>query len=212
MNITNKILIVGITPYFLDKEIFWFQENLKNILKACNSQSFFEDNVIFLEKNQTYNFSQFLRKLDEMGYEKVFRVQDAGEFSQKGGVVDVFPINEMGAVRLDFLGNKLDEIKLLDIKIDDENKSKDILKKRLKSQKLFFDIKGLKPNDYLVHLDHGVGKFTEITSFDVSGPNPQKYYVLEYANEDKLYVPLGLERKISRYVGFQDPKVARLGT
>ena len=110
------------------------------------------------------------------------------------------------------MGNKIDEIKLLDIKIDDENKSKDILKKRLKSQKLFFDIKGLKPNDYLVHLDHGVGKFTEITSFDVSGPNPQKYYVLEYANEDKLYVPLGLERKISRYVGFQDPKVARLGT
>ncbi|MCX6723263.1 MAG: helicase-related protein, partial [Candidatus Staskawiczbacteria bacterium] len=38
------------------------------------------------------------------------------------------------------------------------------------------------------------------------------YYVLEYAQEDKLYVPLGLERKLSRYFGFQDPKVSRLGS
>ena len=40
----------------------------------------------------------------------------------------------------------------------------------------------------------------------------QNYYVLEYDQEDKLYVPVGLERKLSRYVGFQDPKVSRLGS
>ncbi len=39
-----------------------------------------------------------------------------------------------------------------------------------------------------------------------------KYYVLEYDKDDKLYVPLGLERKLSRYVGFQDPKISRLGS
>jgi transcription-repair coupling factor (superfamily II helicase) len=38
------------------------------------------------------------------------------------------------------------------------------------------------------------------------------YYVLEYAKEDKLFVPVGLERKLSRYVGFQDPTIARLGS
>ena len=208
----DQILIVSVTPYFLDKEIFWFQENLQDILKAVNSQSFFQDNIIFLKKNQSHNFSQLLRKLDEMGYEKVFKVEGQGEFSQRGGIVDIFPINTLGAVRLDFLGDKIDEIKLLDIKIENENKAKDILKKKLKSQKLFSDIKGLKPNDYLVHLDHGVGKFVEIKSFDISDSNSQKYYILEYANEDKLYVPLGLERKLSRYVGFYNPKVSRLGS
>ncbi|MDO8486378.1 MAG: helicase-related protein [Candidatus Staskawiczbacteria bacterium] len=216
MNITdndiNQILIVSITPYFLDKEVFWFQENLKEILESSKTQSFFQNNIIFLEKNRSYNFSQFLRKLDEMGYEKVFNVQDPGEFSQRGGIIDVFPINTTVAVRLDFLGNSIDKIKLLDVKIDDEKKSKNILKKRLKSQELFSDIKKLKPNDYLVHLDHGVGKFIEMKSFDISDPKSQKYYALEYAKEDKLYVPLGLERKLSRYVGFSDPKVSRLGT
>jgi transcription-repair coupling factor (superfamily II helicase) len=217
----NQLLIVGITPYFLEKEAFWFEENLQKVLEARNTQNFFEDNVIFLEKparnadgiataggDQSLNFSQFLRKLDEMGYEKVFKVQEPGEFSQKGGVIDVFPINLKNAVRLDFLGNEVDQIKILeDAKVADEKRSKDILKKRLKSQKIFSDLKGLKPNDYLVHLDHGIGKFIGIENF-----SEQNYYVLEYAEEDKLYVPVGLERKLSRYVGFQDPKISRLGS
>lgn len=212
-NNLNKILIVGIAPYFLDKEAFWFEENLKHLLEARQTQSFFEDNIIFLEKDQSINFSGFLRKLDEMGYERVFKVQDPGEFSQRGGIVDVFPINSKNAVRLDFLGNEVDQIKVLeDVKIENEQKSKEILKKRLKSQKIFSDLKGLKQGDYLVHLDHGVGKFIEVASFNITDETAQKYYVLEYADEDKLYVPLGLEKKLSRYIGFQDPKVSRLGS
>ena len=211
-NILNQLLIVGITPYFLEKEGFWFEEHLQEILNARHSQNFFEDNIIFLEKDHSFQFSSFLRKLDEMGYEIVFKVSDPGEFSQRGGIVDVFPINTTNAVRLDFLGNEVDSIKLLDIKIDDEKKSKEVLKKKLKSQKLFSELKGLKPGDYLVHLDHGIGQFIGIEKFKTSAETFQEYYVLQYDKEDKLYVPLGLERKLSKYVGFQDPKISRLGS
>ena len=69
----NELLIVGITPYFLDKEVLWFNEHLKEILDARHTQSFFEDNIIFLEKDHSFQFSSFLRKLDEMGYERVFK-------------------------------------------------------------------------------------------------------------------------------------------
>jgi len=229
MNTINKdldqLLIVGITPYFLDKEFFWFQENLQRILDARKTQNFFEDNIIFLQKDHSFQFSSFLRKLDEMGYERVFKVSEPGEFSQRGGIIDVFPINMTNAVRLDFLGNEVDGIKILDVKISDEKKSKEILKKKLRSQKIFSELRGLKPDDYLVHLDHGIGKFTGFFSFNdqtykvsdrtlyIKDENTEKkYYVLEYAEGDKLYVPLGLERKLSRYVGFQDPKISRLGS
>ncbi|MCX6723844.1 MAG: helicase-related protein [Candidatus Staskawiczbacteria bacterium] len=208
----NQLLITGITPYFLDKEFFWFQEHLQEVLDARHSQNFFEDNIIFLEKDHSFQFSQFLRKLDEMGYERVFKVSDPGEFSQRGGIIDVFPINLANAVRLDFLGNEVDGISLLPIKIDDEKKAKELLKKKLKSQKIFSELKGLKPGDYLVHLDHGIGKFTGIEKFQTAISVFQEYYVLEYAQEDKLYVPVGLERKLSRYVGFHDPKISRLGS
>jgi len=202
----NQILVVSITPYFLEKQGFWFEENLEKLLQAKKTQSFFEDNIIYLEKDHSYNFGQILRKLDEMGYEKVFKVQEPGEFSQRGGIIEVFPINLVNAVRLDFLGNEVDEIKVLDIKVKNEEKSKELLKKKLKSQKLFSELKGLKEGDYLVHLDHGIGKFIGIENFEI------KYYVLQYDQNDKLYVPVGLERKLSRYVGFQDPHVSRLGS
>ncbi len=203
----NQLLIVGIAPYFLEKQAFWFEENLQQVLDARHTQNFFEDNVIFLQKDKSFQFSQFLRKLDEMGYERVFKVTDPGEFSQRGGIVDVFPINRLQAVRIDFLGNEVDSIKNLDIKISDEKRAHEILKKKLKSQKIFSELKGLNPGDYLVHLDHGIGQFIGIEKF-----SDQEYYVLLYDKEDKLYIPLGLERKLSRYVGFQDPKISRLGS
>jgi transcription-repair coupling factor (superfamily II helicase) len=215
MNLTsnlNKVLIVSITPYFLEKGFYWFTKNIERILEARKIQSFFEDNTSFLEKGHSYNFSQLLRKIDEMGYERVFKVSEPGEFSQRGGIIEIFPINLRNAVRLDFLGSELELIKELEIKIEDEKKAKDFLKNKLKSQKLFSDLKGLKPGDYLVHLDHGIGKFTGNEKFKVSEEKNQKYYVLEYAENDKLYVPLGLERKLSKYVGFQDPKISRLGS
>jgi len=68
---------------------------------------------------------------------------------------------------------------------------------------MFSDLKGLKPGDYLVHIDHGVARFLGIEN---------NCYVLEYSQGDKLYVPLELERKLSRYVGFVEPTINRLGS
>lgn len=203
----NSVLIVGLTPYFLEKGFLWFEKNLRKILEARKTQSFFEDNILHLERNQIYNFSQFLRKLDEMGYEKVLRVSEPGEFSQRGGIIDVFPVNLNLAVRFEFFGNQIENIEPLDIGVEDEKTSKEILKKKLKSQKLFSDLRGIKPGDYLVHLDHGIGIYNQQLTID-----NQQYYQLKYAVGDKLFVPVGLERKLSRYIGFVEPKISRLGS
>jgi transcription-repair coupling factor (superfamily II helicase) len=121
----------------------------------------------------------------------------------------------------------LETVQQLPITIEDEEKSKELLKKKLTSQKLFSDIKNVKPGDYLVHLDHGVGKFrgTEIMEtkrekFIIVDDRPllqadikkEEYYVLEYAQGDTLFVPTELNRKLSLYVGFGNPVVARLGS
>src|SRR3989344_3426927 len=224
-NERSEILIVGIHPYFLEKGNVWFQENLKQVLDARKTQQFFQDNTLFLEKDQQYSISELLRKLDELGYEKVLDVRSMGEFSHRGGIVEVFPVNSGNVLRVEFVGNRVDNIEPLDISEANEEQAKEILKKRLKSQKLFSDLQGLKQGDYVEHLDHGVARFTGI-SYLVSGilyreeeiPDTKyklqdtKYYVLEYAENDKLFVPLGLERKLSRYVGFAEPRISRLGS
>ena len=65
----DRVLIVGITPYFLERGNFWFKENLQKILAARKTQSFFQDNTIFLENGCDFNLSRLFRQLDEMGYE-----------------------------------------------------------------------------------------------------------------------------------------------
>jgi len=221
----NEILIVGVIPYFLERGNLWFEKNLEKILGARKTQTFFEDNTLFLVKNQSYNFSQFLRRLDEMGYEKVYKVSEPGEFSQRGGIIDLFPINLNCAIRFEFFGNQIASIEKPGIIIENELSAKELLKKKLKSQRLFSDLKGLKQGDYLVHLDHGIARFSRIEKSQFPIPNfqtklklqfpkfqTQDYYILEYAQGDKLYVPVGLERKLSRYIGFVAPKVSRLGS
>lgn len=154
--------------------------------------------------------SDLLRRLDELGYEKVFSAEEPGEFSSRGGTVELFPLHARNALRLEFFGNTVERIDVLqDVELRDEEKSKSILKKRLKSQKLYSDLHGLKEGDYLVHLDHGVGKYL---GKRLLSPDSQEYYALAYAKEDTLFVPVGLERKLSRYIGFTDPPVARLGS
>ncbi|MFC1630152.1 DEAD/DEAH box helicase [Patescibacteria group bacterium] len=204
---TDKAFITGITPYFLERGNLWFEKNRERILEAAKTQAFFKDNTLFLEKDQSFNVSQFLRKLDEMGYEKVLQISDPGEFSQKGGLIEVFPVNTSNALRFEFLGNNIESISELPISIKNEKAAKEILKKKLKSQKLFSNLKGLKPGDYVVHLDHGIGKYTKQLEI-----NESQYYELEYDKGDKLFIPFGLERKLSRYVGFIVPKPSRLGS
>ncbi|CAB4689407.1 MAG: transcription-repair coupling factor [Actinobacteria bacterium] len=74
----------------------------------------------------------------------------------------------------------------------------------------------LKPGDYVVHEQHGVGQFVEMVQRPVSG-GTREYLVIEYAASkrgqpgDRLFVPTESLDQISRYVGGEAPSVHRLG-
>lgn len=206
----DRILIAAIAPYFLERENFWFEENLPKILEARKTQTFFQDNTIYIEKNKEINFSQLLRQLDEMGYERVQQIQEPGELSKKGGVLDIFPVNLNQAVRIEFYGNMIENMEKLPIIIENEKEAKERIRKKIKRQKLFSQLGNIKSGDYLVHIDHGVGIYRGRTS--QGGQTSNEYYALEYAAGDKLYVPAGLERKLSRYIGFVEPRISRLSS
>ncbi|MBI2452985.1 MAG: DEAD/DEAH box helicase [Parcubacteria group bacterium] len=206
----ERTVIAGITPYFLEKGLSWFEEHEEEMAKAA--RGFLAGQMVLCQTGQTHRLSEFLRKLDELGYEKVFSLESPGEFTHLGGQVQVFPINTKNALRFEFLGNIIESIEKLPLAVEHEESVRRLLKKRLKSQKLFSDLRGLKQGDYLVHLDHGVARFAGTEELSLSLQGTQRYYVLEYAAKDRLFVPVGLERKLSRYVGFTEPAISKLGT
>ncbi|WP_066516627.1 transcription-repair coupling factor [Curtobacterium ammoniigenes] len=81
----------------------------------------------------------------------------------------------------------------------------------------------LKAGDIVVHATHGIGKFVELVSREVStgGRNAVKsqreYLVLEYAPSkrgypgDKLFVPTDQLDQLSRYVGGESPTLSKMG-
>ncbi len=70
----------------------------------------------------------------------------------------------------------------------------------------------LKPGDYVVHAEHGVGRFLELRSIE-QGEAKGDYMLLEYAGASKLYVPLTHMDLVQRFRGAGEaaPQLDRMG-
>ncbi len=78
------------------------------------------------------------------------------------------------------------------------------------------DLVTLQPGDYVVHAQHGIGRFVEMRERTVGGAT-REYLVLEYASSkrgqpaDRLFVPTDALDEVSRYVGGEVPSLNKLG-
>ena len=74
----------------------------------------------------------------------------------------------------------------------------------------------LTPGDYVVHEQHGVGRYVEMRQREVQGAT-REYLVIEYAPSkrgqppDRLFVPADALDQVTRYVGGEQPSLDRLG-
>ncbi|MBL7182973.1 MAG: transcription-repair coupling factor [Anaerolineae bacterium] len=69
------------------------------------------------------------------------------------------------------------------------------------------------PDDYVVHIEHGIGIFRGLVELTLDGVK-REYLEVEYDGGDKLYVPIHQADRLSRYVGARErrPALHRLGT
>jgi len=83
-------------------------------------------------------------------------------------------------------------------------------KRPVPRHKLYIDVS---PGDYVVHIEHGIGKFTGVTTLKTDNLY-REYLILNYAEGDKLYVPTDQIDRMNRYIGSGDqpPTLNRLGT
>jgi transcription-repair coupling factor (superfamily II helicase) len=72
------------------------------------------------------------------------------------------------------------------------------------------DLLALASGDYVVHEQHGVGRYVEMVQRTVAGAT-RDYLVLEYARGDRLYVPTDALDQVTRYTGGDNPSLDRLG-
>ena len=70
-----------------------------------------EHHALELETGKDYLLPELSLKLVELAYERVDMVTRRGEFAARGGILDIFPTTAEHAVRLEFFGDELEEIR-----------------------------------------------------------------------------------------------------
>ncbi len=71
----------------------------------------------------------------------------------------------------------------------------------------------VKPGDFVVHIEHGIGRFKGLVKMTLDG-GEREYLQVEYDQGDQLYVPVHQADRLARYVGPGEgtPSLHRLGT
>lgn len=70
------------------------------------------------------------------------------------------------------------------------------------------------PGDFIVHIDHGVGRFAGLVRMPMGDGEMQEMIKLTYKNDDAVYVSIHSLHKVSKYKGKEGepPRISTLGT
>jgi len=83
--------------------------------------------------------------------------------------------------------------------------------KGLKNARKIESFAELKAGEHAVHVDHGIGIFQGVARLNVDGFD-KDFICLEYADKEKLYVPVDQVDKVQKYLGGDDhPRLHKLG-
>ncbi len=89
--------------------------NASSITAALPKPADVKKDVFSVAVNYEYDFDTLTGLLNELGFEKKPFVEAYGDYSVRGGIVDVFPFTGHNPVRLDFWGDKVESIREFEV-------------------------------------------------------------------------------------------------
>lgn len=85
--------------------------SIDSLTSVYTPKSLFVEYNIILSVDDEVDFKDLSRKLLECGYERVESVEGKGEFSLRGGILDVFPPTSTYPYRIELFGDNIDSIR-----------------------------------------------------------------------------------------------------
>ena len=163
--------------------------------------------------------------LVEFGYKRQEAVSEEGEFSRRGGIIDIFPVSFELPIRIELENNTILSIKTFNFSSAEilwEHKMVIILalRKPYASHATSFSEEfplshfvDINTGDYVVHNQYGIGRFLGFQKIKVQD-KLRDHLVIEYDRQEKLYVPTESMHLVQKYIAFQvrKPKLYRLGS
>ncbi len=75
----------------------------------------FQGAVLRLAPGQIHELSALSKKLTSLGYQRLPAVEAMGEYSLRGGILDIYPFTAENPIRLEFWGDEIDNIRSFDL-------------------------------------------------------------------------------------------------
>ena len=179
----------------------------------CSPQGIYHKNFDIISDS----FSRFL----DDGYE-IFILSDSDKqierlkeiFADRGDKIKFSPV--IPTLHEGFVDHLKKRCIFTDHQIFDRFHKYNLRSDRARSGKLALSLKELsaiEPGDYIVHVDHGVGKFAGLLRTNVNG-HMQEMIKLVYAHDDIIFVSIHSLHKLAKYRGKEGvpPKINTLGT
>ena len=173
--------------------------------------------------DQTVAIDAIIAELVKFQYRNVKSVLIEGDFCQRGEILDIFPVNFDGPIRIAFDDEKIRTIASYNIRSGKpiwQHKIAIILPLRAKHRHPAFNAEtplnnfvDIQKGDYIVHNNHGIGKYLGIARMEVNR-QAKDHLIIEYRGGEKLFVPQHDIHLVQKYVGFtrKPPRLYKLGS
>jgi len=180
---------------------------------------------IKLYTGQTIELDSLSGELIDFGYKRQEKVSEEGDFALRGSLIDIFPSTFQLPIRIE-----LDIDRVASIKTFNPDTGKNLWEHKIA---IILPIKRIHPakppafkeefpvenfldlnaGDYVVHTQHGVGRFLGLEKIKIQDKY-KDHLAIEYENQEKLYVPVEAMHLVQKYIAFKarKPKLHKLGT
>ncbi len=167
--------------------------NLMGYLKYLPNKN--EINSIKLTKDIDINRNEFINKLDDFGYNRESMVTTSGEYSVRGFIIDIYVINKVHPIRIEFFGSTIESIRYFD-----ENTQRTLEDINEIEILPFNEIKTLTNSSLYDYTDNGIVVYLNKNQIDVAynklldeineyneDKNTQEQYMYEFSDINPTY-------------------------
>ena len=100
----------------LNKQKYIVTASINSVINRVMSKDRFKESIIELKYGKSYDLNELRSNLVKLKYERVDAIEGVGQFSVRGGIIDIFSPSEVNPCRVEFFDDEVDSIRTIDLK------------------------------------------------------------------------------------------------
>lgn len=106
---------MAVFRHLMEQSSGWVVTTFDGLMDHLMPLADLKKQVLFVESGQIIDVELWKKRLTQLGYERMGQVDGMGQFSIRGGIIDIFPLTEELPVRIELWDNEVDSIRTFDL-------------------------------------------------------------------------------------------------